>query len=131
MPPAGYAQSCAKDAPWGKIVTKAFVCLDAPAKDAHVARGGTLTVRGYAGGSFESNVVVEVRPFVAGQPPASSLVMRPLTYAAPDMGMPGGWQVDLPIPASAPRGPARVVAHFESPKDGSTVAQTSIDIVVE
>ena len=123
VPPVGYAQSCAKDVPWGRQVTRLFVCLDAPTAGAHVARGGRIEVRGYAGGSFESNVVIEVRALAAGQPAASTLAMTPLPYSAPDVGMPGGWQVSLPIPANAPAGAARVTAYFTSPRDGAIVAR--------
>lgn len=129
-PPAGYAQSCARDVPWGKQVTRPLLCLDAPAVGARVARVGRLAVRGYAGGSFENNVVIEVRP-LADRTPGAVLVMSPVTYSAPDMGMPGGFQLTLTIPASAPPGPARVTAHFDSPKDGSVVISESVDIVIE
>lgn len=129
-PPAGYAQSCAKDVPWGKQVTKPMLCLDGPAVGTRVPRGGRLTVRGYAGGSFESNVVIEVAPLV-DRTPRAVLVKTALTYSAPDMGMPGGFQLTLTIPANAPAGPARVTAHFDSPKDGSVVMSASVDIVIE
>ncbi|MDA0302330.1 MAG: hypothetical protein O2822_07360 [Chloroflexi bacterium] len=128
--PPGYAQSCASDVPWGGQVSKAFVCLDAPDAGVRVARGGTVQVRGVAGGSFESNVVVEVRALV-NREPAARLAMSPLTYAAPDLGMPGMWEITLTIPATATVGPARVSAHFDSPKDGSTVAQAAVDIVID
>lgn len=129
-PPADYAQSCARDVPWGKQVTKPMLCLDAPAVGARVAHGGRLAVQGYAGGSFENNVVIEVRP-LADRTPGAVLVMSPVTYSAPDMGMPGGFQLTLTIPASAPAGPARITAHFDSPKDGSVVISESVDIVIE
>lgn len=93
-------------------------------------RGGTLVVRGYAGGSFENNVVVEVRTVDAsGALAAAPLVLKPMTYVAPDLGMPGFWTVELAIPAGAPSN-ARVMAHFESPKDGARVAEASVDIAL-
>jgi len=128
--PRGYAQSCASDVPWGVQVSKPFVCLDAPEAGVRVARGGTVQVRGVAGGSFESNVVIEVRALVDREP-GVRLAMQPLTYAAPDLGMPGMWDITLTIPATAAAGNARVIAHFDSPKDGSTVAQATVDIVIE
>ena len=128
-PPAGYAQSCARDVPWGKQVTKPMLCLDAPAVGAQVAHGGRLAVQGDAGGSFENNVVIEIRP-LANRTPGAVLVMSPVTYSAPDMGVPGGFHLTLTIPASAPAGPARVTAHFDSPKDGSVVISESVDIVI-
>lgn len=131
-PPAGYLTSCAKDVPWGRQVTKPFVCLDAPVFGAHVSGGEVLEVRGYAGGSFESNVVVEVRPLegatLAQQKLGERFVFRAVTYAAPDVGMPGAFRVMLIIPQNPPYGPARVIAHFDSPQDGSVVAQATVDI---
>ena len=129
-PPAGYASSCAKDVPWGRQVSKPFICLDSPAPATHVARGGTVTITGYAGGSFEHNVVNEVHALIDREP-GVQLVMRAVTYTAPDVGMPGTWRVQLTIPATAPVGTARVIAHFDSPRDGSVVAQATVDIVVD
>ena len=129
-PPSGYAQSCAKDVPWGKQVTKPMLCLDGPAVGTKVARGGRVTVQGYAGGSFESNVVVEVSALV-DRAPSGTLVKTALTYGAPDIGMPGAFEVTFTIPASAVPGPTRVTAHFDSPRDGSIVMSASVDIVVE
>ncbi len=129
-PPAGYAQSCAKAVPWGKQVTAPFVCLDAPIAGTHVARGARLLVRGYAGGSFENNVVVVLWTLAGGQAGAR-VVQTPVTYVAPDVGMPGYWQVAFVVPADATPGLARVIAHFDSPKDGSVVAETGVDIVID
>ena len=91
-PPAGYAASCASTFPWAKQVTRPFVCFEEPKAGATVNRGSVLTVRGYAGGSFENNVVVEVRLVNAsGVLAGSTLVQMPVTYVAPDSGMPGFW----------------------------------------
>jgi len=130
-PPAGYAASCASAAAWGRQVTKPFVCIDEPKAGATVSRGGTLIVRGYAGGSFEHNVVVEVRAVDgAGHLAATPLFLKPLTYSAPDIGMPGAWQMVVPVPPAAPAGLACVIAHFESPRDGSRVAEAAVDVTV-
>ncbi len=129
-PPAGYANSCAAAHPWGRQVTVAFVCVEQPTRGASVNRGGPLTVRGYAGGSFENNVVVEVRLVNAsGVLAGSTLVQMPVTYVAPDSGMPGFWQAVLNISAGQPSN-ARVIAHFESPRDGARVAEASVDIAL-
>ena len=130
-PPAGYAASCASAFPWGKQVTKAFVCIDEPKAGASASRGGTLVVRGYAGGSFENNVVVEVRLVDAsGRLAAGAIAQTPLTYVAPDAGLPGFWQAIFTLPASGQPSNARVIAHFESPRDGERVAEASVDIVI-
>lgn len=130
-PPPGYAASCASIYPWGKQVTKLFVCIDEPKAGVVGSRGGTLVVRGYAGGSFENNVVVEVRAVDAGgRLAATPLFLKPLTYSAPDLGMPGAWQMVIPIPANTTPSNARVIAHFESPKDGERVAEASVEVVI-
>lgn len=130
-PPPGYAVSCASTYPWGKQVTKLFVCIDEPKAGVVVSRGATLVVRGHAGGSFENNVVVEVRTVDAGgRLAATPLFLKPLTYSAPDIGMPGAWQMVIPIPANVTPSNARVIAHFESPKDGERVAEASVEIVI-
>lgn len=127
-PPAGYATSCAASHPWGRQVTAPFVCLEQPVRGAAATRDTALAVRGYAGGSFENNVVVEVRLVNAsGVMVSTPLVMVPQTYVEPDAGVPGYWQVILNIPAG-PASAARVIAHFESPRDGSRVAEASVDI---
>lgn len=129
-PPAGYAQSCAKDVRWGVQVAQPFLCLDAPVTGARVTRGAAVAVRGWAGGSFENNVVLELWTLDGGTVRAR-LVQVPVTYVAPDAGMPGGFERTLTVPATAPRGPMRLVAHFDSPRDGSVVRSASVDIVIE
>lgn len=109
----------------------AFVCIEQPTRGTSVTRGSPLTVRGYAGGSFENNVVVEVWLVNASGVMASgTLVQMPVTYVAPDSGMPGFWQAVFNIPAGQPSN-ARRVAHFESPRDGARVAEASVDIVLK
>ncbi len=127
-PPAGYAQSCAADHPWAEQVDKPFVCIDAPAPGAVLPAGTPLEVRGFAGGSFESHVLVEVRAVNAdGTVADPALVSEPLTYIATDVGMPGWWSTTIDLPTGAPPR-LRVIASFTSPRDGSVVAQASVDI---
>lgn len=128
--PTGYAQSCAKDVPWGVQVSQPFLCLDGPTPGARVARGAAVTVRGWAGGSFENNVVLELWSLEDRQPKAR-LVQVPVTYDALDLGMPGGFERAITVPATAPSGPMRITAHFDSPRDGAVVRSASVDIVVE
>lgn len=131
-PPAGYAASCASAFPWAKQVTRPFVCFEEPKAGAVVNRGNVLTVRGYAGGSFENNVVVEVRTVNASGVMASGTMFKmPTTYVAPDAGMPGFWQLTFTLPASGQPSNARVIAYFESPRDGSRVAEASVDIALK
>jgi len=119
--------------PWGVQVSKPFVCLDAPASGTRVARGGSLDVRGYARGSFENNVVIEVNTLVDREP-TTRLVQTPYTYRAPDLGMPGAFQVAVTIPATAPVGPTRVTAYFGSPRGlpgDERIAVATVDITVD
>ncbi|MEI7925182.1 MAG: hypothetical protein WCI61_03175 [Chloroflexota bacterium] len=75
-------------------------------------------------------MVTEVRALIDREP-GVRLANVVSTYSAPDVGMPGAWRVTLSIPASAPVGAARVIAHFDSPRDGSVVAQAMVDIVID
>jgi hypothetical protein len=86
-------------------------------------------VRGFAGGSFENNVVVELRLLGADGSVGSGMLARTsLTYTAPDVGMPGGWQTTISLPASGLPSNVRVFAYFVSPRDGSRVAEATVDI---
>jgi hypothetical protein len=120
--PAGYSTSCAAGYPWGVTVSGPFVCIDSPASGAQLA--SSVLLKGYAGGSFENNLVVEIQDG-NGVP----LGQTSLTYTSPDVGMPGSWQLTLPVPPGQPTGaPGRIVARFNSPRDGAVVASDSIDI---
>jgi hypothetical protein len=90
----------------------------------------TVTSHGYAGGSFENNVVVELVRVGAGGSSGTVLARKAVTYAAPDVGMPGAWSVELLVepPLQRPAGPLRVVAYFESPRDGARVAEATLDL---
>ena len=131
--PGGYERSCAAEFPWARQVSRAFVCLESAASRPDNAL--LIDVRGYAGGSFENNVVLELWTVDSGQP----LLRRALTYTAPDVGMPGYFATTFNIEDPAKPGdrrpqyqpgPARVVAHFDSPRDGSRVAEDVIDFTL-
>jgi hypothetical protein len=127
--PSGYGQSCAAAHPWGVQVRAPFVCIDEPTAGYSTPRGSPLLVRGYAGGSFENNVIIELRIVAAdGGLPPGMLARIPLTYAAPDAGMPGAWRTTINLPASGLPSTVRVLAYIESPRDGSRVAEATVDI---
>ena len=131
-PPAGYAESCAAGYQWARQVTTAFVCISEPASGMRVLPGAPLTVNGYAGGSFENNVVIEVhRVLASGGAAPESLVLTPLTYIAADIGTPGFWRTALTLPTGLAPGPLRVIARFNSPRDGALVAQATVDITLQ
>jgi hypothetical protein len=120
--PAGYSTSCAAGYPWGQVVTGPFVCIQSPISG--ITLGSSVQLSGYAGGSFENNVVVALR-----DENNATLVNQPLTYTAPGVGMPGSWQVTLSVPSGPPsNSPGRIVVYFTSPRDGQVVALDSIEV---
>lgn len=120
--PDGYRSSCAAGYPWGEAVSGPFVCIETP--DSGVALEDSVRVTGYAGGSFENNVIVEIR-----DANNVTLAQQPVTYEAPALGMPGAWETTMPVPPGQPFDAAgRLVARFDSPRDGGTVALDSIEV---
>lgn len=120
--PAGYSTSCAAGYPWGQTVTGPFVCIQFP--NSGITPTGNVQLSGYAGGSFENNVVVALR-----DQNNATLLQQPLTYTAPDVGKPGTWQTTVPLPPGPPSGsPGRIVVYFTSPRDGQVVALDSIEL---
>lgn len=119
--PAGYATSCAAGYPWAQTVSGPFVCIESPGGS---TLGSTIALSGYAGGSFENSVVIEIRD--ENDVP---IAQQPLTYTAPEIGTPGSWQVTLPMPPGQPSGAAgRIVAFFGSPRGGGILALDSIEV---
>lgn len=127
-PPPGYAQSCAREHPWGEQVSQPFVCLESAAN--RVEQPKFLDVFGYAGGAFENNVVIEVFEVTSANTLGNLLAREALVYRAPDVGMPGRVFATLVLPDDFPRGPARVVAYFDSPRDGSRVAEGTLSLTL-
>ncbi len=120
--PAGYATSCAAGYPWGQTVTGPFVCIQFP--NSGITPTGSVPVSGYAGGSFENNVVVALR-----DQNNATLLQQSLTYTAPDVGKPGTWQTTVALPPGQPSGsPGRIIVYFTSPRDGQVVALDSIEL---
>ncbi|MEZ4554340.1 MAG: Gmad2 immunoglobulin-like domain-containing protein [Dehalococcoidia bacterium] len=120
--PAGYDTSCAAGYPWGQTVGGPFVCIQFP--NSGITPSGSVPLSGYAGGSFENNVVVALR-----DENNATLLQQPLTYTAPDVGKPGAWQTSVPLPPGPPSGsPGRIVVYFTSPRDGQVVALDSIEL---
>lgn len=66
----------------------------------------------------------------SGEVAPGTMVKMPTTYVAPDVGMPGFWQLIFTLPASGQPSDARVIAYFDSPRDGSRVTEASVDIVI-
>ncbi|MEZ4503732.1 MAG: Gmad2 immunoglobulin-like domain-containing protein [Dehalococcoidia bacterium] len=94
----------------GQDVEDVFVCIDSPAPGASV--GTSVTVSGYQAGSFEQNVVVEVR-----DASGDAIVRDATTANAPDIGLiVGAWTIDLDVSGGEP---ASIAAFSESARDGS------------
>lgn len=128
--PAGYAQSCAASKPWGKQVTAPFVCLDAPKAGAAVP--GNVTISGYAGGAFENTLVMTFYTESGGtRVPTSGESKFPITYTAPDVGMPGKFTVNLNIGGAQHGAALHLGVAIESPKDGSKVVETKVDVTIQ
>ncbi len=120
--PAGYSTSCAAGYPWGQIVTGPFVCIQSPISG--VTLGVSVSLSGYAGGSFENNVVIALR-----DENNATLLQQALTYTSPNPGMPGSWLLTLAVPPGQPsNSPGRIIAYFTSPRDGQVVALDSIEV---
>lgn len=120
--PAGYSTSCAAGYPWGETVDGPFICIEAPPSGTTL--GSSVELSGFAGGSFENNVVIEIRD--ENNVP---LAQQALTYESPNIGTPGAWEVTLPVPpGQLADAPGRIVAFFESPRDGGVVALDSIEV---
>ena len=104
------------------MVTGPFVCIQTPISGVTV--GTSLALTGYAGGSFENNIVIALR-----DENNLTLVSQSLTYTSPDVGKPGTWAVTIAVPPGQPsNSPGRVVAYFASPRDGLVVGFDSIEI---
>lgn len=126
--PSAYAQSCASAFPWAQPVTKPFVCLQSPKASDPVAP--TFTLRGYAGGAFENTLVVTVVAEMANgtRVPPQDAIRVPVTYTAPDVGMPGVWQLSVNL-GGLPEGEGKlhIEVFAESPKDGARIASATLD----
>jgi hypothetical protein len=103
-------------------VTGPFVCIQFP--NSGITPTASVPLSGYAGGSFENNVVVALR-----DENNATLLQQSLTYTAPDVGKPGVWQTTVPLPPGPASGsPGRIVVYFTSPRDGQVVALDSIEL---
>ncbi len=103
-------------------MTGPFVCIQVPISG--ITLGSSVQLSGYAGGSFENNVVIALR-----DENNATLVQQALTYTSPDAGMPGSWQLTLAAPSGQPsNSPGRIIAYFTSPRDGQVVALDSIEV---
>jgi hypothetical protein len=103
-------------------VSGPFVCIQSP--NSGITLGNTVQVTGYAGGSFENNVVIAIR-----DENNVTLAQQAVAYLAPGAGMPGTWQFTSPVPPGQPaNAPGRIVAYFESPRDGGVVVLDSIEM---
>ncbi|MGE3855975.1 MAG: LysM peptidoglycan-binding domain-containing protein [Dehalococcoidia bacterium] len=124
--PQGYASSCAAGYPWGQTVSGPFVCIEEPDGSIEAFSGDDVTVRGYAGGTFENAVRVLLYD-AAGEVVDDASV----TTNAPQPGQPGAFEGTVTIPQLMSAGAGRIVAQFTSPRDGAVIALDSIGATIE
>lgn len=134
-PPVGYAGSCAAGRPWDVLGSDPFVCIDSPTAGKHVARGIPLVVQGYAGGSFENNVVVDVYRILTDGTLDSKPILQTATTARTAGGFgPGRWELTLNTPSTPRPLPVRISAHFGSPRglpEDTVTVEASITVVLD
>lgn len=98
--------------------------IETPAAGATVS-GGTVTVRGFGLASFEQTLVAEVLDgtgAVVGQ--------APITVAAPELGQPGPFEVEVSYSVGS-SGPGRIVVRDPSPAYGGPVHLNSVEIELQ
>lgn len=101
-----------------------YIKITDPAQGSLLDTTWAVTVKGEAGGLFEGNVVVQ-----ALDATGNVLAQQPTTIDAPDAGTGGAgpWSVDLRIEAE-PGTQGQIEAFSTSAKDGSVVAEDSVDV---
>lgn len=87
--------------------------------------GGVVHVEGFALASFEGTLVVEVL-----DENGDVIGSRPLIVAAPDIGQPGPYAVDVPYQLDA-GGPGRIVVRDPSPAFGGDAHLASVEVTLE
>ncbi len=97
----------------GDEVENVFICISDPAPGASI--GDSVEVRGFQAGSFEQNVIVEVR-----DADGTVLAKTPTTANAPDLGLiVGDWSVTLQLTEAPATETGVLAAYTESARDGS------------
>lgn len=86
--------------------------------------GGTVTVAGVALASFEQTLVVEILD-EAGE----VLNSQPATVAAPDLGQPGPFSIELPYEVAS-AAPGRIVVRDISPAFGGDAHLASVEVTL-
>jgi uncharacterized lipoprotein YbaY len=101
-----------------------FITITEPTQGAMLDLTWAVSVKGEAGGLFEGNVVVQALD-AAG----NVLSHQPTIVDAPDAGTGGAgpWSVDLRI-STEPGTQGQILAFSTSAKDGSIVAEDSVDV---
>jgi hypothetical protein len=97
----------------GQEVEDVFICISDPAPGDSV--GDSIEVSGWQAGSFEQNVIVEVR-----DADGTVLVRTPTTANAPELGLIAGeWSVTVELTEAAATETGVLAAYTESARDGS------------
>jgi hypothetical protein len=105
-------------------VVEAYVKIDEPAQGAVLDIARSVVVRGRGAGLTEGNVVVQ-----ALDAQGNVLTQVPTTLQGQDVGTggEGGWSAELTIEVE-PGTAGKIRAFSPSPKDGSIIAEDSVDV---
>jgi hypothetical protein len=87
--------------------------------------GGTAHVEGFGLATFEQTLLVEVL-----DESGAVIASGPVTVAAPDLGQPGSFSVDLPYAISGPNA-GRIVVRDVSPAHGGNTHLSSVEVQLE
>jgi hypothetical protein len=87
--------------------------------------GGTMQVEGFALASFEQTLLVEVL-----DENGNVIASEPVMVEAPDLGIPGAFQVEIEYTVGQ-SGPGRVVVRDVSPAHGEDSHLNSVEVILE
>lgn len=114
---------------WGMLIIEhpaedeaPFISIDSPQAHSGVD-GNTFTVSGEGAGLFEGNVIVEVTG-----PMGETLLSEPTTLVTDEVGGRGAWSFDVSLDSITDVTAVRVRAYSTSPRDGSVIAQDSLQL---
>ncbi len=129
--PANYARSCAAPRPWGQRVTAPFICIDGQPEIGTGRDGRSVTIRGYAGGGGEDELVMEWQIRGADgtlTPVPPGRTGWPLNTPGP--GQPGLWLFTVDRPQSVPGATVLITAVLELDGEGRSVLTAKAEVPV-
>ncbi|MEM9950212.1 MAG: Gmad2 immunoglobulin-like domain-containing protein [Chloroflexota bacterium] len=111
---------------WGMVIVEttesnSFITIDSPV--AYTAVDNAFTISGTGQALFENNVIIEITD-VSG----NLLLQGVTTMVSEEVGGAGEWSLDLTIDNLDEATAITIVAYSTSPRDGSVIAQDSIQL---